>query len=130
MFSKNSFFKYNFPPILWSIFILIISSIPSDKIPTIQILGYDKVIHIIMFFVLGFLIYRAIYFGKSRIYGGNKIALITILIVCFYGAFDELYQGLIPGRTTDFFDFIADLIGGFLSVIYTRIHLFIKEHKI
>lgn len=58
-----------------------------------------------------------------------KIALITISIIFFFGLFDELYQGLIPGRSTDVFDLIADVIGGVLSLITSSVFLRFKEQK-
>lgn len=127
---KKLFFKYHLPPIIWGLIIFLFSSIPSDKIPTLQIWGFDKIVHLIIFFVFGLLIYRSLYFSKSKVYSFRKIALISISIVFLFGVFDELYQSLIPGRTTDVFDLIADVTGGILSIIYSRFYLYIKEQKV
>lgn len=129
MFNKKLFLKYHTLPIIWAIIIIIVSSIPSDKIPSIQIFGFDKVVHLFIYFVFGILIQRALYFSKGKVYNIRKISLITISIIFLFGLFDELYQGLIPGRTTDVFDLIADLTGGVLSLIYSIYYLYIKQQK-
>ena len=40
-----------------------------------------------------------------------------LFFVMVFGCVSELYQHFIPGRTPDIFDFIADTIGGLVSII-------------
>ena len=39
----------------------------------------------------------------------------AILFSAVYGIIDELHQSLIPGRSCDILDWIADILGAFLS---------------
>lgn len=126
----NSFSRYHLPPFIWGLIIFIVSSIPSDKIPNIQIFGIDKIVHIFAFFVFGYLVFRSINYSKGVNYSFKKIATYVIIIVAIFGVIDELYQGLIPGRTTDFFDFVADLIGGILSIVFQKKLKYVREDKV
>lgn len=70
-----------------------------------------------IFLVLGVLVYRAIaprvrpmVFMRSRV-------LISIGVVILYGAIDELHQGMVPGRTLDIRDLVADTVGGLLAAV-------------
>ncbi len=131
MLKNNSFPRYHLPTLIWGIIIFVVSSIPSDKIPNIQIFGIDKLLHIFTFFIFGIFIYRSIYFSKGTKLSFTKIATYVILIIAIVGILDELYQGLIPGRSTDFFDLVADIIGGILSTYFAKKFLTIRgEEKI
>ncbi len=131
MLKNNSFPRYHLPTLIWGIIIFVVSSIPSDKIPNIQIFGIDKLLHILTFFIFGIFIYRSIYFSKGTKLSFTKIATYVILIIAIVGILDELYQGLIPGRSTDFFDLVADIIGGILSTYFAKKFLTIRgEEKI
>jgi VanZ family protein len=122
----SSFIRYHFPAILWAVIILISMSLPAQYIPKVKIFGYDKIAHIGVFFVFGILIYRSIINWKHKP-GSILISLMLMLFfVMVFGCVSELYQHFIPGRTPDIFDFIADTIGGLVSIIA---ELFYNIHK-
>ncbi len=51
-----------------------------------------------------------------------------LALVATYGAIDELTQGLVPGRTTDFLDWCADLLGASTAIaLYIGLRLFAKK---
>ncbi len=89
-----------------------VSSIPGNSFPKgwFSFALQDKVYHLIEYFVLGVLGYLS--FNKSI---GNKIMIYCIL----FGIFDELYQGLIPGRFPNAFDAIADGLGVVIGYIFS-----------
>lgn len=99
---------------------MLVSSIPSDKIPGFKIFGFDKIVHIIVFFIFGILIYRSLQFSRGNVYPFKKIVFYTLTIAALYGTLSEVYQGFIPGRSTDIFDFLADLIGVIIALFYIR----------
>jgi VanZ family protein len=71
----------------------------------------DKIKHFGAYFVLGTLLcYVTTSTRLSRRFGA--IALVGIV----YAAIDEITQKLVPGRTADVFDFLADS-GGILAAI-------------
>jgi len=112
------------PAIGWALLIFALSSIPSSALPKIALLTYDKLIHVIIFFIFGILVYFA--FGLK----GNSVSFrwsqsfMVLLIVIAYGVLDEFHQSFVPGRTPDFYDAMADTAGGCLSAVsvflYTR----------
>tara|TARA_B100001250_G_scaffold408607_1_gene431327 strand:- start:515 stop:859 length:345 start_codon:yes stop_codon:yes gene_type:complete len=109
---KKIFFIYLF-------IILMVSSIPGNSFPKswfsfgIQ----DKVYHLIEYSILGFL--GNLSYSRSI---GYKIIIYCIL----FGFFDELYQGLIPGRFPNAFDVIADALGVILG--YSITYLIVKKY--
>jgi len=83
----------------------------------------DKWSHMILFFVLGVLTFRAFrdWFGDFFRRHYIKWALLFGLL---YGALDEWHQYFVPKRQTDFWDWAADatgvIIGGYLYVLYRK----------
>ena len=90
---------------------------------TRNIWHYDKTIHFIEFFILGFLFINAIIDTHLDI---NKF-LIGIFILTLIPVIDEGLQYVfdIPGRVADFYDFIVDIIGE-----YTGALTFVIIHKL
>ena len=106
---------------LYLFFILIGSSIPGKSVPTVFALTWDKLLHVIEYFFLGVLGYRAY---------DNRYKYITIIISVFgivFGCIDEILQSFIPGRYPSYYDVIADSSGVILGVI--TIHMIKKQFK-
>jgi VanZ family protein len=120
------FIRYQFPAIGWALLIFIGSSIPSKYFPSSTIFTYDKLIHAFLFFVLGVFVYRALTPYQNRHEINWRRLIISILIVVGYGTLDELHQGIVPGRTLDFYDGIADTIGGLLAALLI---IYLAKHK-
>ena len=100
--------------LLYLFLILIGSSVPGRSVPTVFALTWDKLLHLIEYFFLGILGYRAY---------ENKYKYITIVISMFgivFGCIDEIWQLFIPGRNPSYYDVIADGIGVILGVITIR----------
>jgi len=58
------FLKYNYPGITWAVFILIVLGIPGDQLSNrsfLQIPYLDKIIHMVLFLILVFLISRGFF---------------------------------------------------------------------
>ena len=114
----------NYPKIqffLYLFLILIGSSIPGKSVPTVFALTWDKFLHVIEYFFLGILGYKAY---------ENRYKNITIIISMFgivFGCIDEIWQSLIPGRNPSYYDVIADGIGVILGV--TTICIIKKQFK-
>jgi VanZ family protein len=89
------------------------SSIPvPDEIP--DVFGLDKLIHFASYSVLGWLLART-FKSKGQSVGGGKASSVVFscfLISFFFGAFIELWQNFIPGRSTSLADAIANGAGG------------------
>jgi VanZ family protein len=102
--------------IFFCLAILAGSSIPGDQIPKGFQLTPDKLIHCVEYFILGVLIYRwlLIEFTINKIY---LLFLITLVLGSLFGAIDENYQRLTPGRTPDRWDWVLDTIGALLAAV-------------
>ena len=105
---KNIRLKFFVPAIIWAALIFVASSIPDISTPSFGFKMVDKIIHFIIFFILGVLISYG--FGKGRINSVN-IFWISIGITILYGIFDEFHQFFVPGRHMDAFDVLADALG-------------------
>lgn len=111
----NKRIKYWLPAVLYASLIFYISSIPSSKIPPFVI--DMSIIHIPEYFILSYLIFRAL--SKEKITGWHAFAL-AILISTLYGITDEAHQVFVPGRYFSIFDMIFNFIGSSLILFKFR----------
>jgi VanZ family protein len=112
--------KHWVPPALLAIALLGLSSIPRLSLPESEIPHLDKIVHATEYGLLAFLFARALFReGVSA----RRAALWAVFAVSLFGALDENYQRLTPGRQPDLDDFIADSLGACLgAVIWSRWH--------
>lgn len=71
----------------------------------------DKVLHLLVYGGLGGLLMRALWLSDERLEHPSTL----IVVLCFvsgFGGFDEFYQGGIPYRTPDLWDWLVDCVGG------------------
>lgn len=120
-------------PIIWAaiVFLLHVVKIPSEHEPRISIPHADKVVHFAMFSALSFLMWRsAMFFGKRR----TVAQWLVVMLFCLaYGASLEWYQGISGAdRDSDFYDWIADLIGTLsgLGVAATKAFSIFFRHQL
>ena len=95
------------PVLLWAAFILTATSIPT--VPVAPAAGTDKLGHLAMYAVLGFLALRAAWDGTPR-----TIA-VTLAAIALFGAVDEWHQHFLPTRSAEFADWVADVAGATLG---------------
>jgi VanZ family protein len=85
--------------------ILALSSLPADNIPKSWLLNFDKLIHLIEYFILGILLMKSM---KSV---STKMLLTVIPVGIIFGIMDEYLQSFISGRFSSGWDVLADTIG-------------------
>ena len=95
---------------LFLLLIISISSIPGKAVPSVIGLTWDKLLHCIEYAIFGLLGYRAYHNNKNF-----NIYLLSIGGILF-GCIDELWQMMIPGRFSSYYDIIADGIGVIFGV--------------
>lgn len=106
----KKFMRFQGPAWLWAFLIFVGSSVPGLSAPDIGFHWEDKLAHIIEFAVFGFVLMRA--FSNSRHKWLRRQSwLITLLVGTIYAALDELHQRLVPGRSAELADWIADVLG-------------------
>jgi VanZ family protein len=97
--------------LLWAVVIFILSSIPGKSLPAVAVLGYDKLLHAIVYAVLGALCCLSL---AGTVPLRLAISVATLLAVV-YGLTDEFHQMFIPGRSADLRDVVADGLGGLIG---------------
>lgn len=99
-------------PILLAVALFTASSTSILAVPDLALFTLDKIGHFLLFGLLATLLIRNQEFLQARWKG----ALAAALIVSFYGAFDEFRQSLTPGRSVEFYDWLADTLGSLVAV--------------
>jgi VanZ family protein len=104
----------------WAVVIFLLSSIPGKAMPQVPALQYDKVLHALVYSVLGGLFFLALRQASSLTTA--RLVVAAGLFALGYGLTDELHQVFVPGRSADLYDALADGIGGLLgATIATRL---------
>ena len=82
----------------------------------------DKIVHFLIFVVLGFC-YRVAFFKQKKRF--------FVVVMFIYALFKEVAQGLMNmGRTMDFYDLLADMMGaGFGCFLFWQILSYIEKRK-
>jgi VanZ family protein len=100
----------------WAAGILVATSIPGRDLPR-AFPGADKLVHLVIYGVLGALVGRALRADERR--GGARGPRLVVWIgaLALFAAFDEWHQDLIPGRSTDRIDWLADMVGATTGLV-------------
>jgi VanZ family protein len=100
-------------PIFWASFIFWLSAQP--EIPEIgpEFPAKDKAGHLLLYLILGWLVVRAAH--RAHNLPLSKAALLGILLVSAYGAFDEWHQSWVPSRNPDVMDWATDTFAAALA---------------
>lgn len=121
------FVKLWIPVILWAILIFYLSSIPDLKTD----LKYDfilrKIGHILEYFVLAFLLFRA--FKGSFSLTDLFLFIYPVSLSLFYAISDEFHQQFVRGRSCAARDVLFDAAGIFGFFIISRVYWFIRKAK-
>ncbi|MEK7773782.1 MAG: VanZ family protein [Deltaproteobacteria bacterium] len=106
-------------PVLFYMFSVFLASVDPrpPKLPLIW--GMDKIAHFAAYAVMGLLWARALRSGANRA-GGFKAfrrVVLAVVVVALFGAFMEVCQMYVPGRSAEELDALANGLGGFLGVL-------------
>jgi len=107
---------YHLPAMLYAALIIILSSMPNLQPPDFGVLTYDKLLHFVEYAVFAFLFYRS-FSQLKRLNTKSIAALITFALLLVFSVGDEFHQKFVPGRTSDIFDVLADVLGGALVIL-------------
>ena len=81
--------KFRVLLLIYMVFILSLSSLPGESIPKSWLLSFDKLIHLIEYFILGILLMNSM---KSI---STKMLIVVIPFGIFFGMMDEYLQSLV-----------------------------------
>jgi VanZ family protein len=113
----NQILQSKYAALFWTILIFILCTLPSESLPTGQ--PNDKISHFIAFAGFSFF----------WLFQAPKYWLI-ILIAAIYGISIEFWQGSLPEyfhRSFDWYDALADSIGGIIGCAIYLIYKKIKD---
>ncbi|MFM1932196.1 MAG: hypothetical protein RL226_1499 [Bacteroidota bacterium] len=111
--------------LVWAALIAFMYFVPGKDLPVVSfwdVFGFDKVGHFVVFAIFSLILKtglrRQIKFGKVR-----RLAMRwTLWITIPYGGILEFLQGqLIPDRTSDWLDFVANVLGVLFGLVIFRL---------
>lgn len=111
--------KFHILTIVWTVIIAILTLSPGRSVPDVPfwiIPHFDKIVHAGIFGMLSFLMAR----GIIKQYAGQKIKkafVISFFATVVYGLIIEYLQRLVPGRSFELGDLIANTAGVVLGLI-------------
>jgi VanZ family protein len=117
---SKGFWIYVAPAIFYGILIIIATGIPGNRVPSIDIAGFDKVVHFGMHFLFAMLVHRALLYHANGIIQKSHTLLLTVLFVSLFGVVVEWYQVFIPTRQSTIGDGVANILG---AVVYMILYL-------
>ncbi len=118
MSQKSPSVKYWIPAAAWAALLFVLSSLPSQSVPSLGIEYEDLVLHFLVYSVLGYCLGIALLHDPER--ANLEMAIVAVLLGVLYGASDEFHQMFVPGRFSTISDFLADGVGVVLGVLAFR----------
>tara|TARA_B110000459_G_C16625581_1_gene505286 strand:- start:7379 stop:7822 length:444 start_codon:yes stop_codon:yes gene_type:complete len=112
------------PAIIWLLIILVLSGYPGNQLPKVAVWQFDKLVHVIMYSILSFLLFLP--FCKQFLNIGKRfrIRLIIILASISYGGLMEILQETIfINRGGNWIDFTANTVGAIFGVSFAPLLL-------
>jgi VanZ family protein len=85
-----------------TLLILIAVLLPGSKVPDVKLVGFDKIVHIIMFFAWAVAVRYD--FSDARMAG-------VITVGFLFSLFTEILQIFVEDRSFDWYDTLADITG-------------------
>ena len=123
--------RNSIPGILCGIIILILTGLPGSCFPSVKpVVGMDKVVHILMYTCFAFLCiwgYRKQFIANGKDYRIKALALAAIISILYGGLTEIMQEHLVPLRTGDWYDFLADCAGTLLGI--SVFYLFFRKKK-
>jgi VanZ family protein len=101
------------PALAWAAVIFVLSSVPGGNFPDVPAPNADKLVHGLVYFVLGATCLRGVRRGSALT--AIPALLLAALIATLYGVSDEFHQSFTPQRSPDWHDVVADAGGGLLG---------------
>jgi VanZ family protein len=107
---------YLLPAVGYAAVIFALSSSPLDIEELRPVFEYDKLLHLVEYYILGYLLMRVFTTSPDSSLAGKAVCA-TILVGTVYGASDEFHQYFVPGRNCDLLDFLFDAAGATLAAV-------------
>ena len=109
---RSGFFLNVVPAMLYVVAIFYGGSAPNPELPEVTLFQADKMLHFIAFAGMQITMLRAVRYELEKLAFSRQLMLAAVLSTVVGGAL-ELYQLLLPDRSADVLDLIADAAGAF-----------------
>jgi len=114
---KHRFYLINIPLIIYWIILFILTTLPGQMAVTLDV--SDKIEHFGAYGLLSVFLYLNLSFQNRFKIFKKFPGTFTVVIASFYGLLDEIHQLLVPGRSADVLDWLADFSGSLVAVLIT-----------
>lgn len=96
----------------------VLTSLPTKMAISVGV--NDKIEHFGAYALLSVFLYLSLTLQEKYSFLSKYAATFSVLIASLYGMVDEFHQMLVPGRSTEFLDWLADFLGSVLAVLISR----------
>lgn len=126
--------KRHWKSIVWALLIFFFSVMPVRGVPhykLFQIPYFDKWIHLMFYLVLGAILFYEINANRGSNANPFKTIFYVGTITIGYGVLIEFIQfAMLPSRSGDHWDVLANTSGFLLSAILYKLHLVFNKKRI
>jgi hypothetical protein len=109
-FNRKRILFYVLPAVGYAALIFTLSSFSMDIEELGPVFRFDKLLHLVEYYILGYLLMRAFTTSDIPFLAASPVAA-TILVGSAYGLGDEIHQAFVPGRDASLVDFLFDAAG-------------------
>lgn len=107
------------PALAYVLAVFVVGSLPSDDLGTPLFVGWDKVVHLVVFAGMFLIVLRALMHELPRVKVSSKL-LVALAITSALGALLEVHQLAVPGRSAELLDWASDTLGALLAAFAVR----------
>lgn len=111
---KRKVYLVYVPLIIYWIILFTATSLPAANLPSVAI--SDKIKHFGAFFGLSVLLSLTLLYQNKNLLFKNYFLAAALVISSIYGLLDEIHQSFVPGRNSEFLDWVADSLGAAVGV--------------
>ena len=122
---KRKVYLIYVPLVLYWILLFTATSLPAAHVPSFAVT--DKIKHFSAFFGLSILLSLTILYQHKVLLFKKYFLSIAVIISSFYGLLDEIHQSFVPGRSSEFLDWVADSLGAAAGVLL--VYYLLKKFK-
>lgn len=109
--------KYLIAAFVWAGVILLLTLSPGKSVPDLAIFSFDKAGHAFVFFVQAFLLIMGLYESRKDSIKRNSMLWLGVIISVLYGFLIEMAQSVIPERSMEFLDAVANTVGSLAGLL-------------
>jgi len=112
---KRKIYLVYVPLVLYWIILFTATSLPAAHVPSFAV--SDKIKHFSAFFGLSVLLSLTLLYQNKVLLFKKYFMAAALIISSFYGLLDEIHQSFVPGRNSEFLDWVADSLGAAAGVL-------------